>query len=653
MVIYSLHSIAIDPSLVADRDEREPRNSPIGKIDLSVWCAISLTQRRMRRQIPQRRRRRVARVWTASRWRGLAMAMAMATPAGLRAYTIEKFDSDGVTMTVTVTVTIIDLILEALPALPEPPSTLKQDIYHHWRRKLQTGRAYSGAKQENSRSTTWGLGVPVGANMNLKKHWKPILDKFEAKLSPWKSKTLSFGGRLTLISSVLGNLPTYFLSLFRAPVAIAEELEKMRRRFLWGGNSDKRKIHWVSWEKVTARKSDGGLGVGSIRDLNTCLLVKWWWRLKQEKNALWAKAIRGIHNLHDKPHDHLVNKNITGVWKSIIAARRNLNAQGFELEDIFKLKVKSGENTQFWADKWLGPTSLKDKYPELFAKESRKRCTVADRFYEGEFAGHWVSQLEEGGIEISQQEALLNDLAEVTLQPGEDQWSCTIQPDGRYTVGALRHKFEDHLNLQRSLPAFKWLKTSPIKVNRFIWRAIQSRIPTATELAARGVEVPNISCSACISGSESVDHLLVSCPYAAKIRKQTFNWFGLQHRVLQSVAELISSLENWGNDVRQRRKIMLICHSMLWSIWKLRNDRLFNGVFHKIGRGVEETKSLSFYWYKHRGKNNSCSWEDWSDHPFDTITNLSLIPDEHTLLIVVQTTEFGMPAPNAACLAGA
>ena len=197
------------------------------------------------------------------------------------------------------------------------------------------------------------LGVPVGANMNLKKHWKPILDKFEAKLSPWKSKTLSFGGRLTLISSVLGNLPTYFLSLFRAPVAIAEELEKIRRRFLWGGNSDKRKIHWVSWEKVTARKSDGGLGVGSIRDLNTCLLLKWWWRLKQEKNALWAKAIRGIHNLHDKPLDHLVNKNITGVWKSIIAARRNLNAQGFELEDIFNLNVKSGENTQFWADKCL------------------------------------------------------------------------------------------------------------------------------------------------------------------------------------------------------------------------------------------------------------------------------------------------------------
>lgn len=53
------------------------------------------------------------------------------------------------------------------------------------------------------------LGVPIGANMNLVKNWKPIIDKFHSKFSSWKSKTLSFGGRLTLIKSVLGNLPAY------------------------------------------------------------------------------------------------------------------------------------------------------------------------------------------------------------------------------------------------------------------------------------------------------------------------------------------------------------------------------------------------------------------------------------------------------------
>lgn len=54
------------------------------------------------------------------------------------------------------------------------------------------------------------LGVPVGSNMKLKKHWKPIIDRFYAKLPLWKSKTLSFGGRLTLAEALLGSLPSYF-----------------------------------------------------------------------------------------------------------------------------------------------------------------------------------------------------------------------------------------------------------------------------------------------------------------------------------------------------------------------------------------------------------------------------------------------------------
>lgn len=54
------------------------------------------------------------------------------------------------------------------------------------------------------------LGVPVGANMNLIRNWQPVIDRFQAKLRSWKAKTLTFGGRLTLIKSMLGNLRTYF-----------------------------------------------------------------------------------------------------------------------------------------------------------------------------------------------------------------------------------------------------------------------------------------------------------------------------------------------------------------------------------------------------------------------------------------------------------
>lgn len=129
------------------------------------------------------------------------------------------------------------------------------------------------------------LGVPVGANMGLIKNWKPIIEIFKSKLSSWKANALSFVGRLTLVKSVMGSLPTYFMSLFKAPQGIIDTLEKLRRSFLWGGIGGKAKIHWVDWSKIVAEKKDGGLGVGTLKAQNIALLTKWWWRLINDKES--------------------------------------------------------------------------------------------------------------------------------------------------------------------------------------------------------------------------------------------------------------------------------------------------------------------------------------------------------------------------------
>nr|KAJ0191688.1 hypothetical protein LSAT_V11C800406980 [Lactuca sativa] len=236
------------------------------------------------------------------------------------------------------------------------------------------------------------LGVPVGANMNLKKHWKPIIKKFQSKLSLWKAKSLLFGGRLTLIKSVLGNLPTYFLSLFRAPVGVIEELEKIRRSFLWGGGEDKKKIHWVSWDKVLAANEAGGLGVGSIQALNIGLLVKWWWRLNNESKSLWARVITGIHNLANKPIDYLSARRYVGVWNNIASSRKFLCGLGIRIHDLFNIKIMSGNNTLFWYDHWIGSSNLKTRYPNLFELESKKRCTVVDMIGDRNQNWKWKSR---------------------------------------------------------------------------------------------------------------------------------------------------------------------------------------------------------------------------------------------------------------------
>ena len=90
------------------------------------------------------------------------------------------------------------------------------------------------------------LGLPLGAKFKDKTIWNLILEKIERRLAGWKRLYLSKGGRVTLIKSTLSNLPTYFISLFPIPAAMANRIEKLQQNFLWVGIGDEPKFHLVN-----------------------------------------------------------------------------------------------------------------------------------------------------------------------------------------------------------------------------------------------------------------------------------------------------------------------------------------------------------------------------------------------------------------------
>jgi hypothetical protein len=65
------------------------------------------------------------------------------------------------------------------------------------------------------------------------KVWIIIEEKFQKKLSSWKGKLLSVGGRLVLINSVLTSLAMYILSFFELPKGVLRKLDYYRSRFYW------------------------------------------------------------------------------------------------------------------------------------------------------------------------------------------------------------------------------------------------------------------------------------------------------------------------------------------------------------------------------------------------------------------------------------
>lgn len=85
---------------------------------------------------------------------------------------------------------------------------------------------------------------------------------------------LSFARRLTLVKAVTSALPVYYLSLFKMPVGVAEEFDKLQASFLWGGLELKRKIYMIKWEELSKRVDQGGLGIRKVKEVNSCLLIK-------------------------------------------------------------------------------------------------------------------------------------------------------------------------------------------------------------------------------------------------------------------------------------------------------------------------------------------------------------------------------------------
>jgi len=79
------------------------------------------------------------------------------------------------------------------------------------------------------------LGLPIGGNARRLSFWDPLISRINSRLSGWRSRYLSLGGRLVLLKSVLSSLPVYALSFFKAPSGIVSSIESILNNFFLGG----------------------------------------------------------------------------------------------------------------------------------------------------------------------------------------------------------------------------------------------------------------------------------------------------------------------------------------------------------------------------------------------------------------------------------
>ncbi|GKE11684.1 hypothetical protein Tco_1415235 [Tanacetum coccineum] len=156
-----------------------------------------------------------------------------------------------------------------------------------------------------------------------------------AKIHKWKVKTLSIGGRLTLIKSVLGAVPLYNMSIYKVPKGVLHEMEMIRNKNFNGADSSETKITWVAWNKILASKKNGGLGVSSFHALNRALLFKWVWRFLSRDGSLWSQVIGAIYGASLDSHSIHTNS----IWCSILHEVQVLSSKGFDFFSHCKIQI--------------------------------------------------------------------------------------------------------------------------------------------------------------------------------------------------------------------------------------------------------------------------------------------------------------------------
>ncbi|GJX87031.1 hypothetical protein Tco_0337805 [Tanacetum coccineum] len=241
--------------------------------------------------------------------------------------------------------------------------------------------------------------------------WDESINKLKTRLSKWKLKTLSIGGRLTLLKSVLGSTPIYNMSLYKVPKAVLSSMEAIRRDFFNGS-------------KDNDRKNSDGL---------KCTLNVW-------------RYISQCESLQSRIYSCLSRSN----WKgSLLATYPSIGV--FTI--VKEVKVLKDQDYDFLTHcKMIGQWQVdKDCYVDI-----KLKVPVASSF----------RRMVRGGVEASQLAQLNDILGSVSVSNSEDRWVWDMNGDGVFRVKDVRNLLDETFLPEIRFP-YKVVRSIPIKLITF------------------------------------------------------------------------------------------------------------------------------------------------------------------------------------------
>ncbi|XP_071727973.1 uncharacterized protein [Rutidosis leptorrhynchoides] len=155
----------------------------------------------------------------------------------------------------------------------------------------------------------------------------------------------------------------------------------------------------------------------------------------------------------------------------------------------------------------------------------------------------------------------------------------------------------------------------PKKLEVFVWRARQRRLPTLIELGKRDIDLHSVRCPLCDDDLETVDHSIIFCKHVIGIWDRVFGWWGFGNMSNLSINEILqgncnSPSTSLGNKIWQAVEWV-----SAYLIWRNRNEKVFRGRSWNPSVALNEIQVKSYHWISTRLKKRKIDWLSWLNDP--------------------------------------
>jgi hypothetical protein len=253
--------------------------------------------------------------------------------------------------------------------------------------------------------------------------------------------------------------------------------------------------------------------------------------------------------------------------------------------------IGNGRSIFFWEDQW-NKSIPRQKYPELFSFTKSTKLSIAkvkeqDHLFR-------IFQLPISKQAYEQYLELQVVWEQIVLSNIKDRWRYIWGSDSYSTQKAYRHLMgQTHVH---SIYKRLWKSKCQPKHKVFYWLWLKNRLNTRNMLRRKNMILESYSCENCLwQREETLYHMFLRCNFA----KACWNSIGITPPRIAHREEASENLKQQLNVPFSMEVIIL----MTWSIWKSRNEWLFENKDPSVHHCTHEfSKELRLVIHKARGK---------------------------------------------------